>query len=364
LIATVSSLTGGRTYIGGALLGRTLMIRYALLLCAGLLAAACFACVQQQQAVVPPPSVPVRTVDCSSPGNFAASVQSLSAAFQPNPPNGSAPTSGGAINNPNIINDLSNAFSLAPQRLRDQLCGVYGPAVRLFVQDCPGGGAACSVGSWGYRQRNNDVPFIALSAGLWPGGGHAIAYPEFERTVINNLVGDLGQTFTASNSTPEMTVLAVLAHEMGHILAYRKQVLNQRCGNVSPPVQQIFWRNAWSSAANPDYFHRFGDQFPGDHRLRGLSKNQAIGNPVVLGRIYGMPRDQQFADWASLLANVAPDEDLIETYKFMILNTDNRLTSLIITIPNVGNVDIIQQLFPDPNGFLIKKATWVRNCFI
>ena len=150
------------------------MIRYALLLCAGLLTAACFACVQQQ-AVVPPPPVPVRTVDCSSPGNFAASVQSLSAAFQPNPPNGSAPTSGGAINNPNIINDLSNAFSLAPQRLRDQLCGVYGPAVRLFVQDCPGGGAACSVGSWGYRQRNNDVPFIALSAGLWPGGGHAIA---------------------------------------------------------------------------------------------------------------------------------------------------------------------------------------------
>jgi hypothetical protein len=58
------------------------MIRYALLLCAGLLAAACFACVQQQ-AVVPPPPVPVRTVDCSSPGNFAASVQSLSAAFQP-----------------------------------------------------------------------------------------------------------------------------------------------------------------------------------------------------------------------------------------------------------------------------------------
>src|SRR5438105_1779097 len=166
--------------------GRTLMIRYALLLCAGLLAAVCFGC-----APPPPEPIAVRTVDCSSPTNCAASVQTLSAAFRPNPPLGSAPTSGGAINNPNIITDLANAFSLAPQTLRNQLCPSGGqPWVRLFVQDCPGSGAACSVGSWGYRQRDNDVPFIALSAGLWPGGGHALAYPEFERTVINNLVGD------------------------------------------------------------------------------------------------------------------------------------------------------------------------------
>jgi len=321
----------------------------------------------------------VRTVDCSSPTNFAASVQTLSAAFRPNPPLGSAPTSGGAINNPNIITDLANAFSLAPQTLRNQLCPSGGqPWVRLFVQDCPGSGAACSVGSWGYRQRDNDVPFIALSAGLWPGGGHALAYPEFERTVINNLVGDLGQTLTASNSTSEMTVLAVLAHEMGHILAFRKKVLNQPCQNVSPPVQQIFWQNAWRSAADPGPFHGFGVQFLGDQRVRGPSKDDVNGDPIVLGQIYGIVpypppspprRPQLHSDWASLLANVAPDEDLIETYKLMVLNTANNfgsgpLTSLNITIPDIGNVDIIQDLFPDPNGFLIKKAAWVQNCFI
>ena len=350
------------------------MIRTALLLCAGLLAAVCFACVQQQQqAVVPPPSpVAARTVDCSSPGNFAASVQMLDASFVPDPDNPlSAPPPGPAVTDRNMLADLSGAFSLAPQPLRSALCG--NPAVSVFVQNCPARSTACAVRSWGYRRHGDPAPFIALSAGLWPGGGHAIAYPEFEREVINNLVGDLGQTFAASNSTPQMTVLAVLAHEMGHILAFRKQVLNQPCRNVLPPVQQIFWKNGWGNAADPGHFHQFGLQIRGDQRLRGPDKDHVNGSAAVLGQIYGikplaMP-PQKISDWASLLANVAPDEDVIETYKLLILRTANNvdggpLTSLKITIPGVGSATIIPDQLTDPNGLLIKKANWVQNCFL
>jgi hypothetical protein len=361
------------------------MIRTALLFSAGLLAAACFACVQQQAVVPPPPPPPaaVRTVDCSSADNFARSVQTLDASFTPNPDDPSAPTSNGSVADPNMLADLSAAFSLAPQPLRNALCGAGGnPVVTVFIQSCPAGSTVCAVGSWGYRTHRGLVPFIGLSAGLWQPGPHAMAYSKFEQTVIDSLLGtNLGESLSASNDSPGMTVLAVLAHEMGHILAFRKSVLNQPCQSVLPPgVNPIFWRNGWANASDPGKFHVFGVQMPGDSRLHGPDKDHVNGDPTVLAQIYGIipypppnpPQPPQLhSDWASLLANVAPDEDLIETYKLMILQNANNLgagngplTSLIITIRNVGNVDIIQELFPDRYGLRVKKATWVQNCFL
>src|SRR5881275_3184328 len=94
------------------------MIRTALLLCAGLLAALGFACVPQRPIVVS------TVVDCSSPSNFANSVKMLSADFVPAPMDPlSTPNSNVPINNQKILEDLANAFKLAPDRLRTQLCG-------------------------------------------------------------------------------------------------------------------------------------------------------------------------------------------------------------------------------------------------
>src|SRR5260370_42548433 len=89
--------------------------------------------------------VAVRSVDCSSAANFANSVQMLDASFTPDPmdPN-SAPGSAGPITNQKITTDLINAFNLAPQRLRDQLCGSGGdPGVRLCVQNVSRGATVC-----------------------------------------------------------------------------------------------------------------------------------------------------------------------------------------------------------------------------
>src|SRR5260370_37884389 len=106
--------------------------------------------------------VAVRSVDSSSPANFANSVQMLDASFTPDPmdPN-SAPGSAGPITNQKITTDLINAFNLAPQRLRDQLCGSGGNSGgSVFVQDSAGGSTGCSVGSWRYRKRQRRAEFI------------------------------------------------------------------------------------------------------------------------------------------------------------------------------------------------------------
>ena len=350
------------------------MIRSALLLCAGILVATALACAPVVAPPASPPPFTVNTVNCSSPVAFAASVQTLSANFVPNPlaPPGNGPPPGGSIANPSILTDLAAAFALAPPSFLNELCGNTGnPPVSLFVQDCPPAPVSCTVSSWGYRQRATGARFIALSAGLWQGTAPALPYPVFETAVIDNLVGvsGLASYVSASNDTPEMTVLAVMAHELGHIMWWNKGLMSRACPNPPPGVNRIFWQIAWQNPVGPPPFHNFGLQFPADQRLRGPSKDEVrarAGNPAVardlLRQIYG-------GDWASLLANVAPDEDLIETYKLAVLTTARNvgkgpLTSLVVNIPGIGSVDVIRELFlsGDPNKWLSKKRSWVNNC--
>jgi hypothetical protein len=351
------------------------MIRNALLLCAGILVATALACAPAVAPPPPPPPFTVNTVNCTSPAAFAASVQTLGANFVPDPlgPPGSAPPPGGPIANPRITTDLANAFALAPPNFLRELCGTSGnPAVSLFVQDCPAAPGICTVGSWGYRQRSTGARFIALSAGLWQGGASALPYPAFETAVINNLVGvpGLASYVSASNDSPEMTVLAVLAHELGHILFWNRSAISRPCPNPPPGVDPIFWRIAWSRAGGPPPFHNFGVQYPGDQRIRGPSKDDVRANSGNPGAARGLLQQIYGGDWAGLLANVAPDEDLIETYKLFMLNTANNvgrgpLTSLVFNIPGVASVDVIRDLFlsGDPNKWLSRKRAWVTACF-
>ena len=283
------------------------MVRSALLLCAGILVATALACAPA--VAPPPPTFTVNTVNCSSPAAFANSVQQLSANFVPDPLSpGNLPTSSGPINNASILTDLAAAFSLAPSSFLNELCGNAGnPPVSLFVQDCPPAPASCTVGSWGYRLRATGARFIALSAGLWQGNAPALRYPVFETAVIDNLVGapGLASYVSASNDTPEMTVLAVMAHELGHILWWNKGLMSRACPNPPPGLNRIFWQIAWQNPAGPPPFHNFGVQFAADQRLRGPSKDDVRANAGHPGVARDLLSQIYRGDWASLLANVA-----------------------------------------------------------
>ena len=353
------------------------MIRSALLLCGAILIATALACAP---AVAPPPTFTVNTLDCSSPATFAASIQRLGAKFDPSPgPLGNSPTSDDPVTNPSIIADLTNAFALAPPRFRKHLCGGDGnPGVAVFVQDCPAS-TACVVGSWGYRKRSTGERFIALSAGLWQtvGIGSALPYTNFETAVLANLLVATDVRYqSASNNRPEMTVLAALAHEMGHILLWDSMgwTVPRSCPKPHPGLPDRFWEISWRNpAAPPTPFHGFGDEFPGAMRKNPLDKDQ-IRQEVLAGHM-GVARNElrqiYGGEWASLLANVAPDEDLIESYKLLILNTANNvgagpLTSLTIDIPSQQQPpppapDVIRQSLTSGTP-LFDKRRWVDAC--
>jgi hypothetical protein len=156
------------------------MIRTALLLCAGLLAALCFGC---GPSFTPPPYQPTArpltgiypipitvlqnpSVDCTSADTFASSVLLIDPGFDPtvHTPTYQPPT-GSSINNSFIHADLMNAYTNAPQFLRDELCKLKG----IFITQ--------SQWSWGFRENPNQVPgcaatnscsaYIALAYKLW-----------------------------------------------------------------------------------------------------------------------------------------------------------------------------------------------------
>src|SRR5437667_3462420 len=201
------------------------MIRYALLLCAGLLAALCFACVQ----------APVRPFatgpTCRADGSlFLIHLTFVQNSWNPNPMNPVDPPPQGIatpIANTTFAAALLNSFQLAPTVFQDRLCGLG----TIFVN-----GSACNslsnclLSSWGYRASRTGTTHIAISAGLWGLtclDGPTYAYHCFESDLLAALLNwpaaPAPPRYAPANpaaDTFDMTILAALAHEVGHVHWY------------------------------------------------------------------------------------------------------------------------------------------------
>ena len=154
------------------------------------------------------------------------------------------------------------------------------------------------------------------------------------------------------DNTGTVTLLAILAHEFGHVLWYDTMdpnrdpdyvVNNSWCpglgfftaGWIDPPAKPPMWREfAGSHPANA----ASGSPFP--DLLREIGQGQwsnAQGNlkNVVYGDSRGYP---------SLFGAYSPDEDFIETFVFaVLLRAEHPLRNLKLRIPNgpfAGDTDI------------------------
>jgi hypothetical protein len=332
------------------------MIRTALLICAGLLMALCFAC-------VPPPSVPPRLIAAAQPlgmakpylflpsvcpqnttdGNvFAAAVLVLPPGFRPDIySNYRAPSLGSlhsiTRDSTTIAADLVNAFNAAPQGFKNDLCGLNG--VFINTNDCPNGSVTnCSVAadrivgnSWGYREGVDQTGtgstggrYIAISAGLWPTGGNAIAYNDFETRLLLQLLSLSSSNSnnpvylsTANPNDSKTTVLAALAHEFGHVLWYDSighQPLSSGGVAICAADGASFFVNSWDTADNPPIWHTFGEplnqhkkDFQPDNvdiltitRTLGRNGNKPERIGAYLDGIYGYNQNGLTGRWASL----------------------------------------------------------------
>ena len=176
------------------------MIRSAMVLCAGIIVAACFACMP-----APPPGAqivgapgaqhaggPVAPATCQNDNSsFLSHVKFIPAGYDPssnpaNPPPSTIVT--GPIDS--YAAQLQNAYLLAPPAFQKTLCslsGIYvnGPTTCSSL-------SSCSANSWGYRASNGQT-FIAISAGLWsltcPGHLSPYNFNCFESDLFDSVLG-------------------------------------------------------------------------------------------------------------------------------------------------------------------------------
>ena len=337
------------------------MIRSAILICAGIIVAACFACVPA------PPSpmatsgsrpLPVTSPTCPDGSAFLSHVQLVLGGYDPSSNYGNPPPAG--IGTPIDASStyapaLADAFQLAPTAFQSRLCGltaiyINGPA------NC-GSLAACDSNSWGYRPGSAPTQaYVAISAALWnltcPNSKGPYLFSCFEGDLFDaalNLPASNTQAPRHGHANSDadnfyMTILAALAHEVGHVRWY--QVMNPTnpgTQNYDPNTfctsggQPGFFTYSWygwqGKVTVPPYWLGFAERDSIDQHLSGDSDIGTIDKYVqnndlkhaapLIDKLY-----QSGDPWPSFFSAVSPEEDFVETYKFYVLTNvqDNKIT--------------------------------------
>jgi hypothetical protein len=284
---------------------------------------------------------------------------------------------------------LQNAFALAPGEFQNRLCDL----TAIFIngpESC--NTIACLGSSWGYRSFRTGQEYVAISAGLWNLGcpdGSAYAYHCFETDLLNTTVNWRGvNSFPPqySKANPEadnfdMTVLAALAHEVGHVRWY--DIFNpDHPGQGYNPNNSTFcdggfFANSWTSPIHkPAQWRGLGDRNQGNGapdrhlnppQISMIDRAIRTGDvPTVLMYLDELYQPDALQPWASYLGAISPDEDFVETYKLWVLTNaqpgavqdEGPLTSLPIIFLN-GTIEDIPKTYgvPAPNNFGAPKTT-------
>jgi hypothetical protein len=336
-----------------------------LILSIGVVAIAYAACAPPQAPVAPPirgTAFSAQLASCD-PTPFLNKVFVLGIPFYPTAVGAkySAPVANGSVSGA-IAEDLGKAYCIAPDFFKRQLLDLTG--IYVNPTGCNGGNPNnCNISttqvignSWGYRERpnqsHNKGRYIATSAGLWNEGNHAPGLHDYETQLLNTLLQWTGPKYAPGDPDgPEITVLAALAHEMGHVFWYDT--------NAPTPGQNYdpkrfcggnFFNGYWQNPNAPPRWRLFGTRQDshgsGYVQVSDIDNAITAGNFNLAGSLLAMGDASgdigiytPNAPWASFFGAISPDEDFVETYEFYVL-IQAGLTSLSVQIPNGGYPDI------------------------
>jgi hypothetical protein len=314
----------------------------------GFVALVGFAC-----APTPPPPPPMAQVCADGVLN---PVPFLKVPFYPKEPFDQRPEADSAPVNPDIQSDLAAAFQAAPPFFKAQLCNLHG--IYIDPTGCSGyDPSSCGSlsdtdiadNSWGFRNTAKEG-FIAISLGLWKNnpceGAKKVCAAPLQTYETRRLLALLDRTaekdlrslsaesrrprlnlpsYAISPDAPRLTVLAALAHELGHVLWWQIFVPQTRTGFMDSSTfcnGNFYPSGSWQGTPVDLPSHHwlgFGEirlqpknseVLQLSHFLRSADYSQAF---EVLHRIYAN------GQWASALAAFSPDEDFVETFELFVL---------------------------------------------
>ena len=289
----------------------------------------------------PRPTPPVSQL----PAGITAKFYARPASFDPAksiPPNTSDMTD---IRDNRVTDLLAAALKLADprfiHRLREDVTYI------LVDTSDPNGTFAGAYAFWQTRaQADRPVRFISIPLGVF---NHPLRYSQYEQQLLNTVIGSSTYMIAAatppsftSNDTEAVALLAMIAHEEGHIIWQRYLRRNADNPKKCPPDQVDYNAYSWSNLGNVPVYHAFNtavgakhnndDPFPSDvRRAAGTDRvrSDASANQLV-SRLYS---DTNFA---SLFAALAPDEDAAESYKYHVLRRIPAGIELNLQLPQAG----------------------------
>jgi hypothetical protein len=303
----------------------------------------------------PPPPPPVAQV-CSD--GVLNSVPFLKVPFYPQEPFTQPPEADTAPVNPDIQSDLAAAFQAAPPFFRAQLCNLHG--VYINPTGCSGYdpstcGSLSDIdianNSWGFRLRSpSKEGYIAISLGLWKNnpcqGTTTVCAASLQTYETRRLLALLDVTaekdlrplaaeghrprlnlpsYEASPSVPSLSVLAALAHELGHVLWWQyfvPQVGSKYVDTTTFCNGGFYPSGSWQGAPvdiAPGRWVYFGEilEQPKDSDVLRLRRFlRSADYPQAFEALHRIYSDGQ---WASALAAFSPDEDFVETFQLFVL---------------------------------------------
>ena len=294
--------------------------------------------------------------------------------------------------------DLAWAWGNADPFFQEYLCGLT--AVFIVKNPC----SPCTLGdvinnSWGLREHppqipGNQVPgrYIATSQQLWQGiSPKAPSLSTYETRRLQYLLKwtsrskdgvDPPAFNTPSPDIPQMTVLAALSHEFGHVWWWDVFVTPPGGSTINPSnpsnCNAAFYSKSWQyGPAIPQgrkgRWVEFGDISNNNHlqddvnMVRFFGALQAGNDFVTVGDLLHEIYSGKLPDgtvvnngrWASGLAAYSTDEDFVETFQLLVLMTaKSPLKNLPIKIYGTYTYidDVPAQLLAVKNDLLNKMA--------
>jgi hypothetical protein len=159
--------------------------------------------------------------------------------------------------------------------------------------------------------------------------------------------------------------MAILAHEIGHVIWWDEQIPQMIC---PAEIGDVFYAITWQDNAIKRGFHGFGGSrgsrrayydFTYKDILRAVQKGRTSTATSEMYNLYNGNR------WINLFSFVEPDEDFIETYKFWVLTHAQDtfgLQSLSIRFRGSGgDVPIVSNNTFGQSSSLAEKRAWIED---
>lgn len=290
------------------------------------------------------PTVKTPPVAQSIPACITAKFYARPASFDPAksiPPSTADMTD---INDKKVTDQLAAALNLADPRFIHRVCNDV-TYVLVDTSD-PDGTFAGAYAFWQTKaQANRPVRFISIPLGVF---NSPPTYSRYEQELLNDVIGSKSyriRTATpaelSSNDTSAAALLAMIAHEEGHII-WQRHLRRNADNHKNCPDQIEYNAYSWSSVGSVPAYHEFNtpvgakhnndDPFPSAIRTAADrdGARAASNADQLVSRVYTN------TNFASLFAALAPDEDAAEAYKYHVLRKVPSAVGLSLQLPQTG----------------------------